>query len=115
MNSIITLITKIRLAFIFSRFPQKLSFNSLADLLEVAVKSARRCAHDMIHCVSYMSIEDNNERRTIHLRSHSWSKMFYPADSTKSYRTSYHSRIMKNDNEICRLKRLLKTADTETS
>jgi hypothetical protein len=113
MNSITTLITKVRLAIIFSRFPQKLTANGLRDLLEVAVKSGRRCAHDMVHCASYLNTSEG--AKTFHLRAHTWSKMFYPGDSTKSYWTAYHNRIMKNDNEISRLKRLLKTADTESS
>ncbi|MEG0868723.1 MAG: hypothetical protein RSD49_17510 [Hafnia sp.] len=96
---------KLKLAYQLRHLTDDLSTDHLADLLEIAIKSGRRCAHDMAHCESYM--DTNVMSSKIGRQACAWRNVFYSSQETKSYLNKHHRRIMKNSVEISRLTRLL--------
>lgn len=83
----------------------------LRQLNELMVKSARRCAYDLRHAASYLSMSSPDgklppECEIFHERSRYWLSVFNPADGGKNYRTQLGNEIDKLQDEVERLEKL---------
>lgn len=83
----------------------------LRQLNELMVKSARRCAYDLRHAASYLSMTGENgkippECEIFHERSRHWLSVFNPADGGKNYRSKLINDIEELHDEVDRLEKL---------
>jgi len=80
-----------RLASWLDPTPERVS----SDMMELLIKAARRCAHDLEHCagdVWYASRRPEigvEQSQMWHERAHHWQGIFYPDNGLKNY----HARI----------------------
>lgn len=86
---------------------------SQAELLRLMVRAGRRCAHDLQHAasdisVSYRHTPEDREALTIQWseRARLWQGIFYPVGGLKDYRDELHAEIEKLGDEVKRLKTL---------
>lgn len=77
-----------------------------AELLEIIVKAARRCAYDLEHAAD--QIIDRKQSDMYHERAKMWQVIFNPANGPKDYRNSLHKEIWVKDMHIRKLKELCK-------
>ena len=94
------------------RFLTKLRGDLPRDHLEenylILLKSARRCAYDLRHAGSDLSMyPDDGLRPDYSERAHYWLKIFAP-DGIKNYRHEMHQEIWRLEREIERLTELCK-------
>lgn len=76
-----------------------------AALLELVIRSARRCAHDLDHAASllFMSQPPRELAEALHSRAQHWRQVFYPLNGPKDYRDRLNAEI---DGLTARIKQL---------
>lgn len=86
------------------------SHSSLIESYLVLLKSARRCAYDLDHAVSFIKSSNNGkdswERLIMQPRAAHWLKIFSPT-GVKDYKLQLHDEIDRLELKVSQLKRLL--------
>jgi hypothetical protein len=80
-----------------------------AEQVELLVKAARRCAHDLAHAGSdvYYTPYDKKARAKFWAeRAQMWLDMFYPGNDGKNYRHKLYSDIENLEQQVEELKRV---------
>lgn len=72
----------------------------MRELLEIAVKSGRRCAYDLKHSIGHNSPEFE---KILSDRADHWLTIFNSAQDMKNYRIRMHRSIEKLEDEVERL------------
>jgi hypothetical protein len=76
----------------------------IAELHDVLLRSARRCAYDLRHAAD--EIVEARTRRAYGDRADMWLGIFASGNALKDYRLELHREIQKRDTEIARLRAL---------
>jgi hypothetical protein len=76
----------------------------VAELHDVLLRSARRCAYDLRHAAD--EIADQRLRKGFGDRADMWVGIFASGNALKDYRLELHREIQKRDVEIARLRTL---------
>jgi hypothetical protein len=76
----------------------------IAELHDVLLRSARRCAYDLRHAAD--DIADGARRQAYRERAEMWVGIFASGNALKDYRLELHREVLKRDVEIARLRRL---------
>lgn len=84
--------------------------NLTAQLYEILLKSARRCAYDLSHAINCIPSDslDSQLKNELELRAQWWQELFTAGNNMKDYRLSYVHDISKLESEVGRLTKLCK-------
>lgn len=81
-------------------------YSEMQELLELMIKSGRRCAYDLSHAASDLSFKHPEKADMYGCRANMWLTIFDPAKGGKDYRSSMHREIFQLECEVKRLKDL---------
>jgi hypothetical protein len=86
----------------------------IEDSYLILLKSARRCAYDLSHAGSDLSLlpDDGLERPDYYERAHYWLKLFAP-DGIKNYRHEMHLEIWRLEQQVKDLEKQLRAKGFE--
>lgn len=84
-----------------------------AELMELTIKAARRCAYDLAHAVDYM--DAGELRDTLTRRAQHWKQVFNPADGPKDYRHKLHMDNASLERRVAGLLALCKANEIDAS
>lgn len=85
-----------------------------AELHELTIRCARRCAYDFGHALDFIDMKPNDYRRPLVMemqrRQQHWLALFKSGNSMKDYRSELQNEIWRQEQTINRLYKLLDDA-----
>lgn len=91
---------------------------ALVELLEIAMKSGRRCAYDLNHAAGIISLygdDTTHYSRAFHSRADHYKTMFNSAQDMKNYRINLHKDIDKLERRVETLERCINEYNAQTT
>lgn len=76
-------------------------YRDFAQIHELCMLAARRCAHDLDHAsgeIFYTSGDKEESSKFFHDRASMWREVFYPIENQKRYRHELHNKISQLEN-----------------
>lgn len=70
------------------------------ELLELVVRSGRRCAYDLRHAIECLGMRDKESASLFDGRAEHWLTVFDPARGPKDYRTQLHLEISRLEGQL---------------
>ncbi len=83
------------------------SVSALRDQHMMLIKCARRCAYDLMHCSSDLSLYDEKWSNIYRDRARHWDSIFSP-DGVKNYRLELHMKIIDLERSNAKMSDMLK-------